>query len=266
MTDAESRDRRRTVFGEVADAYEAGRPAYPERLVDDVLAFAALDGAPALEVGAGTGKATVAFAERGVAVTCLEPDERMAALLARKVEAHRRVSVVISSLEQYDGLDQRFGLLYAAQSWHWVDPEKSWDLACQALRPGGALALFWNNILVPEGELNAALLGVYERHDSPALAEGTLQRPPAPALESTASKNLSADERFTDVSFPTYPWSHTFTTDSYLHYLDSISAYRILPADRRAAVFADLRQVLDEHGGSFEPESVTVVVLGRKAR
>ncbi|WP_460492072.1 hypothetical protein [Dactylosporangium cerinum] len=55
---------RARVFGEVADDYERFRPDYPPALIDDVLAYAGLDGAAALEVGAGTGKATVAFAER----------------------------------------------------------------------------------------------------------------------------------------------------------------------------------------------------------
>ncbi|MEV4924567.1 hypothetical protein [Streptomyces roseoverticillatus] len=57
---------RRHVFGDDADQYDAARPGYPGRLVEDVLGFAALPtGVPAVEVGAGTGKATLAFAARG---------------------------------------------------------------------------------------------------------------------------------------------------------------------------------------------------------
>ena len=51
------------MFGEVVQDYDQVRPGYPDDLVDDVTA---LSGAgPALEVGAGTGKATVSFAARG---------------------------------------------------------------------------------------------------------------------------------------------------------------------------------------------------------
>lgn len=53
------------VFGEVAELYDATRPGYPQPLVREVLAYAALGGRAAPEVGAGTGKATVPFAAAG---------------------------------------------------------------------------------------------------------------------------------------------------------------------------------------------------------
>ena len=49
-------------FGAVASAYERYRPGYPDELVDEVLAYAGRPVRTALEVGAGTGKATRAFA------------------------------------------------------------------------------------------------------------------------------------------------------------------------------------------------------------
>ena len=60
---------RRLVFGEVAELYDSVRPSYPDALVDDVLAFAgAGPGDPALEVGAGTGKATRAVRRTRAAI------------------------------------------------------------------------------------------------------------------------------------------------------------------------------------------------------
>ena len=60
---------RRLTFGVVAELYDRMRPSYPLALVDDVLAFAGVG--RALEVGAGTGKATVLFAARDVEVVAL---------------------------------------------------------------------------------------------------------------------------------------------------------------------------------------------------
>jgi hypothetical protein len=53
------------VFGEVAELYDQARPSYPAVLFDDVIAFAP-QSPRVLEVGAGTGKATVLLAERGL--------------------------------------------------------------------------------------------------------------------------------------------------------------------------------------------------------
>src|SRR2546430_12182297 len=66
-------------FGAVAADYDRYRPRYPDQLADDVVA--ALPGRRVLEVGAGTGIATAAFAARGMAMTCVEPDAEMAAVL-----------------------------------------------------------------------------------------------------------------------------------------------------------------------------------------
>ncbi len=80
MTDADASHgpdvrEQRLVFGEDAELYDKARAGYPESLVDDVLAFVG-GKAPqvrALEVGAGTGKATMSFARRGVDIVALEP-------------------------------------------------------------------------------------------------------------------------------------------------------------------------------------------------
>src|SRR5204863_5092771 len=56
-------------FGVVAEAYERFRPAYPVELFDVVMAYTGRPVRTALEIGAGTGKATRLFAQRGVTVT-----------------------------------------------------------------------------------------------------------------------------------------------------------------------------------------------------
>ena len=57
---------RRFIFDEVADLYERARPGYPGQLVDDVVTLSGIEPTGRiLEIGAGTGKATTAFASRG---------------------------------------------------------------------------------------------------------------------------------------------------------------------------------------------------------
>jgi len=70
-------------FGSVANQYERYRLDYPDELVDAVLQYAGGPLRSALEVGAGTGKATRLFASRGIEVTALEPDAEMAPVLER---------------------------------------------------------------------------------------------------------------------------------------------------------------------------------------
>ncbi|MCX3287925.1 hypothetical protein OR263_14625 [Streptomyces sp. NEAU-H22] len=77
-------------FGVVAEAYERFRPGYPVELLGLVMAYAGLAVRTALEIGAGTGKATRLFARRGITVTATEPDGSTLAELRKHVPANVR--------------------------------------------------------------------------------------------------------------------------------------------------------------------------------
>src|SRR6266702_3675986 len=115
----------RLVFGEVAELYDKARAAYPDALIDDVIGFAGADGAGlrALGVGAGTGKATVGFAARGLEILALEPSAAMAAVAMRNCQQFPGVRIEPASFEGWPAEPGGFGLLYSAQAWHWVQPE-----------------------------------------------------------------------------------------------------------------------------------------------
>lgn len=76
-------------FGAVAEAYERFRPGYPVELFDLVMTYAGQPLRTALEIGAGTGKATRLFAQQGrILVTATEPDGAMLAELRKNVPAN----------------------------------------------------------------------------------------------------------------------------------------------------------------------------------
>jgi trans-aconitate methyltransferase len=148
-------------FGAVARNYDRARPSCTAALVDDIVAL--LPGRELVEVGAGTGKATVLFAVRGLAMTCVEPDPGMAAVLAKNTRLLPNVAVTVSSFEDFQPTALYDGLL-AAQSWHWTSPEHRWVKAASVLREGGLIALFWNREQSHRSPLLAAVADVYRRY------------------------------------------------------------------------------------------------------
>ncbi|HXZ99647.1 MAG TPA: class I SAM-dependent methyltransferase [Candidatus Binatia bacterium] len=136
----------RFVFGEAPELYDRARAGYPPALVDDVLSWLGPLQRPAraLEVGAGTGKATVAFAQRGLEILALEPSPEMAAVAVASCRRFPRVRVEPFTFEGWPGETGSFDLVFAAQSWHWVDPSVRYVKSARSLRPGGTLALFWH--------------------------------------------------------------------------------------------------------------------------
>lgn len=64
----------RNPWDEVARTYDEARPSYPDQLIEDIIEKARLSPYDRLlEIGAGTGKATIMFVERGFRVHCIEP-------------------------------------------------------------------------------------------------------------------------------------------------------------------------------------------------
>src|SRR6476620_5699880 len=98
-------------FGVMAQAYERFRLGYPVEVLDMVTAYAGRPVRTALEIGAGTGKATRLFAQRGVEVTATEPDGAMLAELRKHVPANvRTVQAAFEGLRP----GKTYGLVYAA--------------------------------------------------------------------------------------------------------------------------------------------------------
>jgi len=258
---------RSNVFGEAADQYEAFRPGYPEALVADVLADAGPG--PALEVGAGTGKATVAFAAHGIDLLCLEPDARMAAVLARRVAGFPGVSVVGDRFETWPP-DRGYGLLYSAQAWHWIDPGRRTDLAAAALAPGGLLALFWNASLLGDHALQAALVEVDERYwpggERTAHAYRIDEYPTGAETfeQEWGELALHDDARFGELRSRHYRWTLRYSAADYASFLATTSLYRMLePADRSQALTA-VTEVVDAAGGEIEFTVDTSLATARR--
>ena len=131
-------DRRRLSFGGVAELYDRSRPSYPPALVDAVLEFAgAGEGDRALEVGAGTGKATVLFAERGLHVVAIEPSADMAEIARRNTAAYENVTIEEAEFERWRPDGREFRVLFSGQAWHWVAPDIRYERARAALETGG---------------------------------------------------------------------------------------------------------------------------------
>ena len=259
----------RLVFGEDAELYERARPGYPQSLVDDVLAYAGVEaaGCRALEVGAGTGKATVAFAARGVAIVAVEPDAAMGTVLARNCRGFPAVRIVEASFEDAPVEAGAFDLVYSAQAWHWVGPEVRCVLAAAQLRAGGAIALFWHRTDWGAGDpLRAALDECYRLH-APTLYEkgpGFPGLTPA-ALQSRAHEELAACRDFVDVTVHHHRWRADFTPETFLELLATQSDHRLLDDRGRATLFDAVRDVLVEHGGSVTVPYDILLVLGRRS-
>jgi SAM-dependent methyltransferase len=229
-------------FGVMAEAYERYRPGYPGRLFDLVADYAGRPIRTALEIGAGTGKATRLFAGRGVAVTATEPDADMLAELRKHVPAG--VKAVRAAFEDLRP-GERYGLVYAAAALHWTDPAGRWPRMAALLEPGGAFASFGGPVQPADPAVREAIRAArapfLDSDDVPS-PDGT---PPEQAMQWPGTE-LGRSAWFADVRQAVIERRLTMSGSDYVGHLSTVSAYLVLPAADREQVFRRIGQVLPE--------------------
>ena len=223
------------LFGSVAECYERYRLDYPDELVDIVLRYAGRPVRTALEVGAGTGKATRLFASRGIEVTALEPDADMAQVLER-VTRGLPVRPVVATFEEFRA-GSRFDLVYAAAVWHWTSPVTRWAQAVELLVPGGVLALVGRPAELKDPDLFAA---VDEFEKRVLLEDDPVEVHP------WSIEEVSAVDGLADVERRDLPGVATTTAEDFVGRLATVSAYLKLSPQARAGALHQVRAILPD--------------------
>lgn len=254
-----SQSSRAQVFGEVADEYDRVRPDYPAQLFDDVVDYARLDGRPALEVGAGTGKATRPFADRGVTVVAIEPDQAMAQVLADRLAGRSNVRVFVTTFEDHAS-PEPVGLIYSAQAWHWTDPATRWQRAVRLLAPGGALALFWNYDRPADPGVTDRLAAAH-RSVVPDWSDEGREAGESTPTDDWPRTEMAAVPELGGLSERLYGRTRSLSTADYVALLDTQSAYRILEPDVRTGLFEAAAAAI---GDRIDLVLQTVLYLGRR--
>jgi SAM-dependent methyltransferase len=133
-------------FDAWAGEYDRYRPTYPRRLFDRIRSELQLPRQPlVVDLGAGTGRASLAMAELDWRVTAVEPGKPMLDVLrARAADQGLVLSTVQASAEATGLSPGSADLVTAAQAFHWFDHAAAVTEIARILRPDGGVALFWN--------------------------------------------------------------------------------------------------------------------------
>ncbi len=264
MAAASHFDKQRLAFGNVASLYDQVRPSYPDEAIDAMVRFARLR-APArvLEVGAGTGKATVLLAERGLRVLALEPSREMAEVARANCAAYPGVEIVETDFEQWSGCD-RVPALVSAAAWHWIAPDVRYAKAHEVLLPGGTLAAMWT---FPEWErcgLRPTLSKAYQAA-APALEPDFPMHPDSQptALAGDWMAETAGSKRFEDSQTKTFRWTGVYSAAEYAMLLQTHQDHILLKPDPRAELLAAVTAAIDAHGGHLTLPLATHVCLAR---
>ncbi len=238
----------RSTFNSVAEDYAAIRPGYPDGLIEDVITFAALQpGARCLEVGCGTGQATLPFARRGCHILCLDIGAELLVRAVENLSPYTQVRFQQIPFEDWPLEPELFDLLFSATAFHWVPPEIGYPKAAQVLRPGGTLALFWTTHAPQKEGFFIEVDDLYRRYD-PAWVEPEKRRSIAQD-EQVIRERIGSTGLFGPVEVRHYPAPRILTTTEYLQLINTFSDHLALPEDNRRSLYDGIADLIDSHYG-----------------
>lgn len=221
-------------FGTTADVYERSRPTYPA----DAVAWLAehcriTSGARVCDLAAGTGKLTRLLEPIGARLLAVEPIEGMAAVLRRTCPV---VPPVAATAELLPFADGTLDAVTVAQAFHWFDGEVAVPELRRVLRVEGRLGLVFNTRErnVDWADALWSIMDRVEKH-APWHDQGWRE------------ETLEAGHYFGPLHEATFHHEHVLDAEGVLARFAGVSHVAVLPPAEQAAVFDQVRDVLDTH-------------------
>lgn len=215
-----------------------------------------------LEIGSGTGQATVPLAERGLRVTAIEPGPNLAALARRKLARFPDTTIVLAAFETWPLPPEPFDAVVAATAFHWLDPAIRVSKIARALRPGGALATIATNHI--EGGDRQFFVDVQDCYEEwlPGSAD---QRVPAAVEVGSDAGELEDSGRFERPAIRRYEWERSYSAQEYVDLLDTYSDHRALDEAARGHLFDCIVRLIEQRfGGRIRKRYLNTLVVARR--
>jgi ubiquinone/menaquinone biosynthesis C-methylase UbiE len=135
-----------TRFSSRVENYIKYRPGYPQAVVDLLNARCGLTSASAIaDVGSGTGILTELLLRSGNKVFAVEPNRDMREAAERLLRQYPNFISVDGTAEATNLKDASVNLIVAGQAFHWFERSKTRREFLRVLKPGGWVALIWND-------------------------------------------------------------------------------------------------------------------------
>jgi SAM-dependent methyltransferase len=252
----------RVTFDRVPELYDRARPVAPPEVFDDLVALGGLaPGSRLLEIGCGTGQATIPLAERGFAVTAVELGPQMAAVARQNLAAFPDVQVVTAGFEEWDAAGETFDGVVSFNAFHWIDPDVRFAKPAALLRDGGSLGVFGSRFVVSDDSdpawvaLDDDYVEITGRHE-PRMHVSELR---------DRSDEFTAEGLFATPHVRRYDWNVTYDADAYVALLATLSWYSTLEDDVRRELFERLAaRICEAPGGTITPTRAAVLYVATR--
>ena len=250
------------IFNKAAAYYDKYRPSYPQEIIDILISESGVSkGSSLLEIGAGSGKATSQFADKGFDMLCIEPGEDLVRIGNERFK-NDSVEFRLGRFEQIQLPEKSFDLVFAAQSFHWIPQPEGFKKCYDILKPIGSLAIIYNMYIVEDNEQDRELLSLSNKHGGFADFVTLEQSDERIKLICSDIKN---SKKFNAVKVFKKNWIKEYTADEYYGFV--LTGNKILQKNEneKAQIYTDIKCLADKFGGKIKRPYLCVLYIAKRA-
>ncbi|XMB86068.1 class I SAM-dependent methyltransferase [Mycoplasmatota bacterium WC44] len=235
-----------TTFNSVYDQYDKWRPTYVKELYKTLNQFKQLNNSTsALEVGIGTGQATLPILKTGCLVTAVELGDKLAEYTKKKFEDYDNFNVVNCKFEEFKSIPNSYDLIFSASAFHWIPEKMGYEKVFSLLKPRGVFARFANHPYKDKGreEMFNAIQELYKEYMPGSSPDDEYDDKRAKKRSDIADKY-----GFINTTYKLFKRTRTFTAKEYIALLGTYSDHIAIEETIRNEFFSKIERVIKDFG------------------
>ena len=255
-------------FDVFAENYHSVRPGYPAELYEDIKDLCGIGRASQLlEIGAGSGIATVELAKFGCRVVAIEPGAHLAAIAREQTEKFKNVEVFEGTFENFQTAD-KFDAVMAFTAFHWLGEGDRYQQVLNLLNNSGSLVLVWNSFFQSDSpvtaEVNIAyrefLPDIYPKESKVAdVNEEVLSK------LNCREREAVSNQLFYSVFLRKYLTAYNYDDQTYPKLLNTFPKIVGVEEEKRLRFLGHVSKIIKQYGKISVPVLTTLIICQRRS-
>ena len=256
-----------TSFDAFADNYHSVRPGYPTQVFKDIGSQCELDeNSRLLEIGAGSGIATVDLAKFGCHVSAIEPGSHLAAIAKTQTREFDKVEIFEGTFEDFRA-NQKFDAVAAFTAFHWLNREDKYREIANLLEDSGHLVLVWNSFCQSDTAVSQDINSAYrqflpdiypEESTVSEVNEGTLSK------LNRREQEVITNPFFYPIFLRKYLTVHRYNNETYPKLLNTFPKIAEVEEVKRLNFLEQVSKIVAQHGEISVPVLTTLIVCRKR--
>lgn len=252
-------------FDTVVSTYEKMRPGYVDALYQSIFDYIPIHQKNnVLEIGIGSGQATLPILQTGCNFTAVEYGEHFSELCRKKFQEYSNFSIITDKFENIT--NGTYDLVFSATAFHWIPEDIGYPKVYSLLKKGGAFAQFANHPYLDKENpsLTEEIEQIYDEYYYRYYDKN--QKPVQEYCEERArQKSMIAKKYgFEDLRYSLFHRTRTFSAKEYIMLLNTYSDHIAIEKPVRTKFFSEIEMAINTQGGTITLYDTIDLQLARK--